>query len=142
MAALLPTGQHPLMTFRIGHSTATALRSPPPPRRPRPAPMTGTLYRTRRIGLVVAAALYAWVGISAHGIRRILGLPGALLILGALAVTSRSRAVAAVLLLLGALPLAVSSWWSSAATPLLAVLRVLPGWPQRSRTTGAKTLPG
>jgi hypothetical protein len=23
-----PTGQHPLMTFRIGHSTATALRSP------------------------------------------------------------------------------------------------------------------
>jgi hypothetical protein len=28
MAALLPTGQHPLMTFRIGHSTATALRSP------------------------------------------------------------------------------------------------------------------
>ena len=28
MAALLPTGQHPLMTFRIGHPTATALRSP------------------------------------------------------------------------------------------------------------------
>ena len=28
VAALLPTGQHPLMTFRIGHSTATALRSP------------------------------------------------------------------------------------------------------------------
>ena len=28
MAALLPTGQHPLMTFRIGHPTTTALRSP------------------------------------------------------------------------------------------------------------------
>jgi hypothetical protein len=28
MAALLPTGQHPPMTFRIGHPTATALRSP------------------------------------------------------------------------------------------------------------------
>jgi hypothetical protein len=28
MATLLPTGQHPLMTFRIGHPTATALRSP------------------------------------------------------------------------------------------------------------------
>jgi hypothetical protein len=28
MAALLPTGQHPLMTFGIGHPTATALRSP------------------------------------------------------------------------------------------------------------------
>ena len=102
--------------------------------------MTGTLHRTWRIGLV-AAALYAWVGISAHGIDRILGLPAALLILAALAVTPRSRAVAAVLLLLGALPLAVSTWWS-AATPLLAVLCLLPGWPQRSRTTGADPLPG
>ena len=43
--------------------------------------------------------------------------------------------------LLGALPLAVSCWWS-VPIPLLAVLRVLPGWPQRSRITGAKTLPG
>jgi hypothetical protein len=103
--------------------------------------MTGTRHRTWRTGLVAAAALYAGVGISAHGIDRIRGLPTALLILGALAVTPRSRAVAAVLLLRGALPLAVSSWWS-AATPLLAVLRLLPGWPQRSRSTGAKTLPG
>lgn len=37
--------------------------------------MTGTLHRTWRIGLfVVIAALYAWVGISAQGIDRILGL--------------------------------------------------------------------
>jgi hypothetical protein len=28
MAQLLPTGQHSLMTFLIGHPTATALRSP------------------------------------------------------------------------------------------------------------------
>jgi hypothetical protein len=103
--------------------------------------MTGTLHRARRIGLVVAAALYAWGGISAHGIDRIRGLPRALLILGALAITPRSRAVAAVLLLLGALPLAASTWWG-AATPLLAVPCLLPGWPQRSRTTGAETLPG
>ena len=104
--------------------------------------MTGTLHRTWRIGLVVVlAALYAWVGISAHGIDRILGLAGALLILGALAVTPRSRAVAAVLLLLGALPLAVTTWWS-VATPLLAVLCLLLGWPRRSRTTGAEPLPG
>ena len=54
--------------------------------------MTGTLHRTWRIGLVVVVAvLYAWVGISAHGIDRILGLAGALLILAALAVTPRSR---------------------------------------------------
>jgi hypothetical protein len=102
--------------------------------------MTGTLHRTRRIG-PVAAALNAWVRISAHGINRTLGLPAALLILGARAVTPRSRAVAAVRLLLGAPPLAVSTWWS-AATPLLAVLRLLPGWPQRSRASSADPLPG
>ena len=102
--------------------------------------MTGTRHRTWRTGLV-AAARYAGVGISAHGIDRIRGLPAALLILGALAVTPRARAVAAVLLLRGALPLAVSTW-CSAATPLLAVLRPLPGWPQRSRTTSADPLPG
>ena len=103
--------------------------------------MTGTLHRTWRIGLVAAAARYAGVGISAHGTDRTLAPPGALLILDALTVPPQSRAVAAVLLPLGALPLAVSTWWN-AATPLLAVLRLLPGWPQRSRTTGAETLPG
>jgi hypothetical protein len=102
--------------------------------------MTGTRRRTWRIGLV-AAARYAGVGISAHGINRIRGLPAAPLILGALTGTPRSRAVAAVLLPLGALPLAVSTW-CNAATPLLAVLRLLPGWPQRSRTTSADPLPG
>ena len=75
--------------------------------------MTGTRHRTWRTGLV-AATRYAGVGISAHGIDRNRRLPAARLILGALAVTPRSR----------------------------AVLRLLPGWPQRSRSTGAKTLPG
>jgi hypothetical protein len=103
--------------------------------------MTGTLHRTWRIGLVAAAARYAGVGISAHGTDRTLAPPGALLILCALAGTPRSRAVAAVLLLRGALPLAVSTWWS-VATPLLAVLCPLLGWPQRSRSTGADPLPG
>ena len=101
--------------------------------------MTGTLHRTWRIGLA-AAALYG-VGVSARGIDRTLGLPAALLILDALTVTPRSRAVAAVLLILGPLPLAVTTWWS-VATPLLAVPCPLLGRPQRSRTTGAKTLPG
>jgi hypothetical protein len=104
--------------------------------------MTGSLQWTWRIGLVVViAALYAWVGISAHGTDRILGLAGALLILGALAVAPRSRPVAAVLLLLGALPLAVTTWWS-VATPLLAVLCLILGWPWRGRAAGADPLPG
>ena len=102
--------------------------------------MTGTRHRTWRTGLV-AAARYAGVGISAHGTDQTLAPPAAPLILDVLAVTPRSRAVAAVLLPRGALPLAVSTWCNAAA-PLLAVLRLLPGWPQRSRSTGAKTLPG
>lgn len=88
--------------------------------------MTGTRYRTWRIG-PVAGARYTEVGISAHGINRILGLPAAPRILGALAVTPRS--------------LAASTWWRATA-PLHAVLRPLPGWPQRSRSTGADPLPG
>ena len=103
--------------------------------------MTGTRRRTWRIGLIAAAARYAGVGISAHGTDQTLAPPAAPLILAALAVTPRSRAVAAVLLPLGAPPLAVSTW-CSAATPLLAVLRLLPGWPQRSRSTGADPLAG
>ena len=104
--------------------------------------MTGTMHRTWRTGpVVVVAALYAWVGSSAHGIDRILGLPGALLILGALAVTPQPRAVAAVLLLPGALPLAVTNWWS-VAIPRLAAVCLLLGSPRRSRTTGADPLPG
>ena len=102
--------------------------------------MTGTLHRTWRIGLV-AAALYAGAGSPPTASDRTLGLPAAPLILDALTVTPRSRAVSAVLLILGPLPLAVTTWWS-VATPLLAVPCLLLGWPQRSRTTGAKTLPG
>ena len=95
--------------------------------------MTGILHRTWRIGLVAAAALFAWVGISTHGIDRTLGLPGALLILGALTVTPRSRGVAAVLLLRGALPLAVSTWWS-VATPLPPICSAKPGISSSSQT--------
>jgi hypothetical protein len=84
-----------------------------------------------RVGLVlVIVALYAWVGLSAHGLDRVLGLAGAALIVAAVAVGGRSRRAAAALLLLGALPLAVATWWSL-ATPLLAVLCVILGWPRR-----------
>jgi hypothetical protein len=84
---------------------------------------------TWRFGLVtVIAGLYAWIGFSAHGLGRVLGLAGAVLVLGALAVGGRSRPAAVVLLLLGALPLAVTTWWSL-ATPLLAVLAVALAWP-------------
>ena len=83
-----------------------------------------------RIGLVVVtAALYAWIGLSAHGLDRVLGLSGAVLIIAALAATGRSRSAAVALLLLGTLPLAVTTWWSL-ATPLLAALCVVLAWPR------------
>jgi hypothetical protein len=88
-----------------------------------------------RIGLVVVtAALYGWIGLSAHGLDRVLGLGGAVLIVASLIVTAlaaagRSRPAAVALLLLGALPLAVTTWWSL-ATPLLAVLCVVLAWPR------------
>ena len=66
------------------------------------------------------------------------GLTGAVLVIAAPAVTPRYGAVAAVLLLLGALPRSVSTWWS--VTPLLAASCLLLGRPLRSR--GADTLPG
>lgn len=104
--------------------------------------MTRNLQQTWRSGLVVViAALYAWVGVSMHGPDQLLGLIGAPLIVAALAVAPRSRPTAAGLLLLGALPLAVATWWS-VATPLLAVLALLLGWPLPSRTSPAgPTLP-
>ena len=67
------------------------------------------------------------------------GLTGAVLVIAALAVTPRDCAVAAVLLLLGALPLAASTWWG--VTPLFVALCLLLGRPLRGRATGADTLP-
>jgi hypothetical protein len=97
--------------------------------------MTRNLQQTWRTALVVViAALYAWVGVSMHGPDQLLGLVGALLIIAALVVAPRSRPTATALLLLGALPIAVTTWWS-VATPLLAVLCLLLGWPLPSRTS-------
>jgi hypothetical protein len=77
----------------------------------------------------IVALLYAWVGLAAHGLDRALGLVGAVAITAALAVASRSRPAAMALLLLGALPLAIHSWFSI-ATPVLAVLCLFFGWPR------------
>jgi hypothetical protein len=99
--------------------------------------MTRSLQQTWRTGLVVViAALYAWVGVSMHGPAQLLGLIGAPLIIAAVAVAPRSRSTATALLLLGTLPLALTTWWS-VATPLLAVLCLLLGWPLLSRTSPA-----
>ncbi len=73
------------------------------------------------------ALLYLWVGIAAHGWDRVWALGGGVIILAAVAVARRSFIAALTLLVIGALPLALSTWWSI-ATPVLAILAVILGW--------------
>lgn len=90
--------------------------------------MNETLRRTWPSVLVaVVALLYVWIGLTAHGWDRILGLAGGPVVLAALAAAHRSVPGAMVLLAAGALPLAITTWWSI-ATPVLAVLVLLLGW--------------
>jgi len=86
---------------------------------------------------VVVALLYVWVGLASHGIDRVAGPLGASAILASLAVGGRSRAAAIVLLIVGAVPLAILTWWS-VATPILAVLGLLLGWPDPPFLKGAR----
>ncbi|MFD4873078.1 hypothetical protein ACFWOB_06880 [Streptomyces sp. NPDC058420] len=90
--------------------------------------MNETLRRTWPAVLVaVVALLYMWIGLTAHGRDRILGLAGGPVVLAALVAAHRSVPGALVLPAAGALPLAVITWWSI-ATPVLAVLVLLLGW--------------
>jgi hypothetical protein len=89
--------------------------------------MNATLRRTWPVVLVgVVALLYLWVGLAASGGDRVFGLAGGLLILVAVAVAPRSATAAITLLLIGALPLAVVTWWSI-VTPVLAILALILG---------------
>jgi hypothetical protein len=77
--------------------------------------------------IAILAGLYAWIGLSTYGLDQILGLAGAALILTALTLKARSRATTLILLVIGALPLAIHTWWS-VITPLLAILVITLGW--------------
>jgi hypothetical protein len=61
--------------------------------------MNGTFRRSWLTGLT--AVLDLWVGVAGHGLDRVLGLTGGLLILAALVVARTSRPAAQVLLLAG-----------------------------------------
>jgi hypothetical protein len=102
--------------------------------------MKQTLHRFFAAALTgVVALLYLWIGASAHGGERLLGIAGGLLILAALAAAPRSRTAALVLLAVGSLPLAVVTWWSI-ATPVLAVVAqppVRPPRPDHDRARGS-----
>ncbi len=90
--------------------------------------MNDTLRRTwPAVGVVVLALCYLWIGATAHGWDRTLALAGGALILGAVAVARRSMSIAYLVLVLGALPPAVVTWWSI-ASPLLAIVVLILGW--------------
>lgn len=77
-----------------------------------------------RVLLGVLAATYVALGITVSGIPGLLGVAGAIVVL--LALRHRSRALAAGLLVLGALPFAVVTA-SSLVTPLTAMLIIVIG---------------
>jgi hypothetical protein len=90
--------------------------------------MNGALRTWWTTGLTaILAALYGWIGLAGHDVYRALGLTGALLVVAALPAARRSRPLAVILLVLGAVPLAVAAWWSIAA-PLVGLLALPLGW--------------
>jgi hypothetical protein len=90
--------------------------------------MNDTLRRTWPSVLVaVLALLYIWIGVAAHGWDRILGLGGGVVILAAIVAARQAMPGAYALLVIGALPLAIRTWWSI-ATPVLAILTLLLAW--------------
>lgn len=72
------------------------------------------------------AAMYLWIGAAAEDWDRLWGLGGGLAILVSLALSRRSVPLGLAVLALGALPLAVATWWSL-VTPVLAVVVITLG---------------
>ncbi len=78
--------------------------------------------------LVILAAVYLSLGLTAMGTVGLLGIAGSVAVLGALAIRTRSRTLAIGLLVVGAAPFAVATY-SSVATPLTGILLIAIGLP-------------
>jgi hypothetical protein len=74
------------------------------------------------------ALIYLALGIIARGVTGVLAVSGSLAIAAALLLRHRSRMVAVLMLLAGALPFAVVAWWS-VLPPLTATLTLAVGLP-------------
>jgi hypothetical protein len=101
--------------------------------------MLGTVQRLWWMGLTLVLAIcYFVIGITAGGAIAMAAILGAVLIASTLAIWSRSKPAAAALLVVGALPLGLLTWWS-VITPILVVLALVCGglairtavWPTR-----------
>ena len=85
----------------------------------RPAELDERLWRGGLLAL--CGACYVLLGASALGVAGALGLSGGVLVWAALATPPSAPRRAGVLLVVGAVPFAVATWWS-AVTPLLALV--------------------
>ncbi|MGV8909466.1 MAG: hypothetical protein ACOH1Y_10825 [Propionicimonas sp.] len=89
--------------------------------------------------LVALAAVYLSLGLTAMGMVGLLGIAGSVAVLGALAVRTRVRSLAVALLLAGAVPFAVMTYWSL-VTPLTGILMIAIGLPMLRTPPTAPTL--
>jgi hypothetical protein len=79
------------------------------------------------VGLTgVLGVYYLAIGVTAGGATALVAVPGAVFLGVALVVRTRSRLAAVTLLVIGALPLAILTWWSL-VTPIVAVLALICG---------------
>jgi hypothetical protein len=92
-----------------------------------------------QVAIVVLAGFFVYVGIAEVGTARLFGVLGGFLIVAGLFARGRSRLLGAGLLVIGALPLAVTTWWSI-ITPLIAVLVLLLGLIALARKSPVSTL--
>lgn len=76
--------------------------------------------------VVLCGAFYIFLGTTALGFSGIVGIFGGLLIWAAVRIASRSHGTAYALLLAGAIPFTVLTWWS-AITPFIAILTLAIG---------------
>lgn len=85
------------------------------------------VHRNWWVGLTAILAIYYLaVGVAIGGTTGVVALVGALLIGSSLGIRTRSRLLAAGLLVVGALALGALTWWS-AVTPVLAALVLICG---------------
>ena len=78
-----------------------------------------------RAGLLALCGIYyVFLGATALGVAGVLGVLGGLLLITASRVTSRAPAATYALVLCGALPFALATWWS-VITPLVAVVAIV-----------------
>jgi hypothetical protein len=85
---------------------------------------------------VMLGGYYVFLGVDAQGVAGVLGIIGGLLIWAAVAIAGNSRRACLTLVVVGALPFAIATWWSL-VTPLIALLTLLIGAAVRPNVTGA-----